>query len=69
MPLTRTEDTVDFTEENFFIGQNYNENYYIKSKLLTEEYIFQMIKEGSLQANVFRVGNLTRSLSRWSFSI
>lgn len=59
MPLTRTEDTVDFTEENFFIGQNYNENYYIKSKLLTEAYIFQMIKENALQANVFRVGNLT----------
>lgn len=59
MPLTRTEDIVDFTEENFFIGQNYNENYYIKSKLLTEECIFQNIKEGSLQANVFRVGNLT----------
>lgn len=59
MPLNRTNDIVNFTEENFFIGQNYGENYYIKSKLLTEEYIFQKIKEGNLQANVFRVGNLT----------
>lgn len=58
MPLTSTQDIINFTEENFFIGQNYNENYYIKSKLLTEEYIFQNIKESNLEANVFRVGNL-----------
>ncbi len=59
MPLHNTSNLVDFTEENFFIGQNYNDNYYIKSKLLTEEYILQNIKEGTLQANIFRVGNLT----------
>lgn len=59
MPLKVTEDDVNFTEENFFIGQNYSENYYIKSKLLTEEYIFQSIKEKEIKANIFRVGNLT----------
>ena len=47
------------TEEDFFIGQNYQENYYIKSKLLAEEYILQNIKQGLLKANIFRVGNLT----------
>lgn len=59
MPLSRTNDIVDFTEENFFIGQNYNDNYYIKSKLLTEDFLFQNMKEGLLQGNIFRVGNLT----------
>ncbi len=69
MPLTTTTDAVNFTEEDFFIGQNYNQNHYIKSKLLTEEYLFQNVKEGCLKANVFRVGNLTRTISRWSFPI
>ena len=59
MPLSNTSDCVDFTEENFFIGQNYQENYYIKSKLLAEDYLLQNIKQGLLKANIFRVGNLT----------
>ena len=62
MPLSRTNEDVDFTEENFFIGQNYQENYYIKSKLLAEEFILQKIKEKSLKANIFRIGNLTRKI-------
>ncbi len=62
MPLNRTNDNVDFTEENFFIGQNYQENYYIKSKLLAEEFLLQKIKEKSLKANIFRIGNLTRKI-------
>lgn len=59
MPLSNTTNNVEYTEENFFIGQNYNENYYIKSKLLTEEYLLNNIKQGLLKANIFRVGNLT----------
>lgn len=59
MPLKTTSDDVNFTEETFFIGQNYQENYYIKSKLLTEEYLLQNMKQGLLSANIFRVGNLT----------
>lgn len=59
MPLSTTSDDVQFTEENFFIGQSYQENYYIKSKLLTEEYLLQNMKQGLLKCNIFRVGNLT----------
>lgn len=69
MPLNRTSENVDFTEENFFIGQNYQENYYIKSKLIAEEYVLQKVKEKSLKANIFRVGNLTRKIQRWCISI
>ena len=61
MPLNNTTDIVNFTEEDFFIGQNYSENYYIKSKLLTEEYLLQQINKGILNGNIFRVGNLTGS--------
>ena len=59
MPLNNTSDDVYFTEEDFFIGQNYNENYYIKSKLLTEEFLLNSIKSGMLRANIYRIGNLT----------
>ena len=59
MPLNNISDDVDFTENDFFIGQNYNDNYYIKSKLLTEEYLLEQVKQGLLQVNIFRVGNLT----------
>ncbi len=67
MPLSRTTEDVDFTEENFFIGQNYQENYYIKSKLLAEEFLLQKIKEKSLKANIFRLGNLTGRYSDGQF--
>ena len=59
MPLNNTSEDVNFTEEDFFIGQNYNENYYIKSKLLTEEFLLNSIKKGLLRANIYRIGNLT----------
>ncbi len=59
MPLSYTSDIVNFTEENLFIGQNYSENYYIKSKLLSEDYLLQQVKQGKLNCNIFRVGNLT----------
>ncbi len=59
MPLSYTSDMIGFTEESFFIGQNYQENYYIKSKLLAEDYLIQNMKKGLLKANIFRIGNLT----------
>ncbi len=59
MPLSQTSDIVNFSEENFFIGQNYQENYYIKSKLLAEDYLIQNMRQGLLKANIFRIGNLT----------
>ncbi len=59
MPLSQTSDVVNFTEESFFIGQNYQENYYVKSKLLAEDFLIQNIRKGLLKANIFRIGNLT----------
>lgn len=58
MPLASTKEDVSYTEESFFIGQSYQENYYIKSKILTEEYLLNQIKNKSLHANIYRVGNL-----------
>lgn len=59
MPLNNTVSDVNFTEEDFFIGQNYNENYYIRSKILAEEFLLNNIKNNLLKANIFRIGNLT----------
>ena len=67
MPLNSTKDDVNYTEESFFIGQNYNDNYYIKSKLLAEEELLDNIKEGILKANIFRVGNLIARYSDGHF--
>lgn len=48
-----------FDENKFYIGQNFQINPYIKSKFLAEKFILKNIKLGSLQANIYRVGNLT----------
>ena len=67
MPLNSTSDNVNYNEESFFIGQNYNDNYYIKSKLLAEEEILNNIKSKKINANIFRVGNLSSRYSDAKF--
>lgn len=47
-----------FTENDFYIGQNYMDNPYVRSKFEAENLVFQAVKKG-LKANVFRMGNLT----------
>jgi amino acid adenylation domain-containing protein/thioester reductase-like protein len=46
------------TEENFYIGQDYSTNVYIKSKFIAENLVYKAIIKG-LKATVFRVGVLT----------
>lgn len=52
----------NFDENNFYIGQQYNENVYIKTKFEAEKLIYENTPNG-LNASIFRVGNLT---SRYS---
>jgi len=47
-----------FTENSFYIGQNYKENVYIQTKFEAEELIYKKVKEG-LDVVILRVGNLT----------
>lgn len=51
-----------FTENDFYIGQNYDENVYVKSKFEAENEIFSAIKRGA-NVYLFRVGNLTGRFS------
>lgn len=55
-----------FSEQNFYIGQNLD-NYYIKSKFLAEEIVFDAILNQNLSAYVVRMGNLTSRFSEGRF--
>lgn len=54
-----------FDENDFFIGQQYNDNVYIKTKFEAEKLIYEKTLDG-LNATILRVGNLT---SRYSDGI
>ena len=47
----------DFTENDLYIGQNYEDNVYIRSKFEAEKLIINAEHNG-LNANIFRLGNL-----------
>lgn len=47
-----------FTEDDLYIGQNYSDNEYVKSKFQAEEAVLDAIDQG-LNARIFRVGLLT----------
>ncbi len=51
-------DNLIFTENDLFIGQNFDGNVYVKSKFEAEKLIFQY-SGNSLNASIFRIGNLT----------
>lgn len=46
-----------YTENDFYIGQNYEDNVYIHSKFEAEKLIIEQEYQG-LRANIFRLGNL-----------
>lgn len=46
---------IDFSENNFYIGQHYTENVYVNSKLEAENVVFSAFKNG-LQGKVLRIG-------------
>lgn len=47
-----------FTESDFYIGQNYMGNVYVRSKFEAENLLYKKMADG-LRANIFRLGNLT----------
>jgi amino acid adenylation domain-containing protein/thioester reductase-like protein len=48
-----------FTERDFYIGQNYKGNIYVRSKFEGENRVLRAIREDKLRAVIFRMGNLT----------
>ena len=55
-----------FSEDDFYIGQEYTENVYIRTKFEAEKLIYEKTNE-NLKACIFRVGNLTSRYSDGCF--
>ena len=56
----------NFSEDDFFIGQHYNDNIYIQTKFEAEKLLYEKTKNG-LNASIIRVGNLTGRFSDGHF--
>ena len=52
------EKQLEFTEQDFCIGQNWTDNIYVRSKALAEAEIYRAMKEQGLKARVYRLGRL-----------
>ncbi len=52
-----------FTEKDFYIGQNYEDNVYVKSKFEAEKLILNACKNNDLCATIYRIGNITNRFS------
>lgn len=52
-----------FSENDLIIGQKYNENVYLSTKLEAEKLIINEIKNNKICANILRVGNLMNRYS------
>ena len=56
-----------FSEGDFYIGQNYKDNVYVKSKFEAEKYILNACKDTNLNATIYRIGNITNRFSDGAF--
>ncbi len=56
--VNQTKGFSNFSEDDFFIGQVYNENVYIQTKFEAEKLLYELASKG-LNVSIFRVGNLT----------
>ena len=52
------EQTASFTEHDCDLGQNWSENVYVRSKMLSEGAVYRAIADQGLKAKVFRLGRL-----------
>lgn len=59
---------LNFTEQNLYIGQGLD-NLYIKSKFDAEHLVLENIVKNKLQAQIFRLGNITSRFSDGKFQI
>ncbi|NJD04771.1 MAG: amino acid adenylation domain-containing protein [Ruminiclostridium sp.] len=66
--VRQSENEVTFTENNFYIGQHYKDNIYVRSKFEAEELVHEAIKHG-LEAIIFRLGNISGRYSDGHFQI
>ena len=58
----------DYTENDFYIGQNYKDNVYVRTKFEAEEEMLKAQNSG-VPVNIFRVGNLMQRTNDGVFQI
>ena len=56
-----------FTENDFYFGQDYSENVYVRSKFEAEKLIIENCGSSNLIASIFRIGNITNRYSDGEF--
>ncbi len=56
--LEQKKDMAPFVENNFYVGQNFDQNVYSKSKLIAESLVISASTEG-IPVTIYRVGDLT----------
>lgn len=59
---------LNFTESDFYIGQNYSDNVYVSTKFMAENLLFESMNSG-LPVSIYRIGNLTGRLSDGQFQM
>lgn len=52
-----------FTENDCYIGQNFEDNVYVKSKFVAEQHILESCKSKGLHCSIYRIGNITNRFS------
>lgn len=56
--INAPETPADFTEQDFHMGQNWQDNTYVKSKMLAESAVYSAMEQRGLRAKVYRLGRL-----------
>lgn len=64
--LVKNDIEYNYTENDFYIGQNYFDNVYVKSKFEAEKLLFEAQKE-NININIFRIGNIMPRISDGKF--
>ena len=67
--LVKNDIEYNFTENDFYIGQNYKDNVYVRTKFEAENELFKAQTEEGIKVNIFRIGNLMQRTSDGVFQI
>ena len=60
---TVSDEMVEYTEQDFYVGQNWEDNKYVRSKFLAEAAVYRNMRENGLKAHVYRLGMITERMS------
>ncbi len=65
--VPETSEVVTFNEHCIYIGQNCNDNIYIKTKFSAEKLVIEAIENHKILATIYRLGNITARYSDLKF--